>query len=244
MSNDKVEATFHGETDPYLIVSSSPFKAAVEAMAAHEKIHPRAPLDALLLVAWDHLPVAKAEVVAEEEKKTGYPAGVEWSRAWPDDTEADEAIAESETFLEALFEIASKYNIPVTNNEIRWQDGLFLRHVGDFIGDVQDAYARFPAVVAQNDEALSHVIDNAFIEYDAVAPTASPADHLYFTEGFARGFRYARKTGQIIPDREALATTLYVSDGYPEEQWSEELPDIAKTYYANADAVIKFLAGS
>lgn len=41
--------------DPYAIVESESFKNAVKAMADHEKLHPRAPLDALLLTAWPYL---------------------------------------------------------------------------------------------------------------------------------------------------------------------------------------------
>lgn len=62
----------------------------------------------------------------------------------PDDSEVDEAIASADTLTEALFEIAEKYGANVTNNEPRWQDGVYLREVGDFIGDVIQAVRRHP----------------------------------------------------------------------------------------------------
>ena len=58
---------------------------------------------------------------------------------WPDDADANEAIAEADSFEDALFEIAEKYGAKVTNNMPRWQNGVFLREVGEFIGDVKDA---------------------------------------------------------------------------------------------------------
>lgn len=57
----------------------------------------------------------------------------------PDDTEINATIAEEDSFAGALFEIAEKYGANVTNNEPRWQNGVFLREVGDFIADVLDA---------------------------------------------------------------------------------------------------------
>lgn len=71
---------------------------------------------------------------------TGY---VSPRETWPDDREADAAIADADTFTEALFEIASKYEVPVTNNLPRWQEGQFLREVGEFVGDIKRAVARF-----------------------------------------------------------------------------------------------------
>lgn len=61
----------------------------------------------------------------------------------PDDSEYDELIADSESIQEALAAIADKYGADVTNNEPRWQDGVYLRHLGDFMGDVLDAFKRF-----------------------------------------------------------------------------------------------------
>lgn len=43
--------------EPYRVVDSEWFKKAVEEMAQVEKLHPRAPLDALLLAACRHLPL-------------------------------------------------------------------------------------------------------------------------------------------------------------------------------------------
>jgi hypothetical protein len=124
--------------DPYSIVESEPFKNAVTAMAAHEKLHPRATLDALLLTALEHIPMEAPP------KPTGYPAGVDWSRPAPDDSEADEAIAEAGTLNEAIWEFMEKFDVPVTNNEVRWQDGQYLREAGNFIGEIRAIFARFP----------------------------------------------------------------------------------------------------
>lgn len=46
----------------------------------------------------------------------------------------------SEQLNEALFDIADKYEAAVTNNEPRIQNGQQLRHVGDFIGDIKEAF--------------------------------------------------------------------------------------------------------
>lgn len=67
------------------------------------------------------------------------PGVVSKRSSWPDDTDANEAIAEATSFEGALFEIAEKYGANVTNNMPRWQDGVFLREVGDFIGDIKEA---------------------------------------------------------------------------------------------------------
>ncbi|MEO3931353.1 hypothetical protein WMO79_00875 [Micrococcaceae bacterium Sec7.4] len=58
---------------------------------------------------------------------------------WPDDKETNEAIAAEDSFAGALFEIADKYGANVTNNYPRWQNGVFLREVGEFIADVTAA---------------------------------------------------------------------------------------------------------
>jgi len=67
----------------------------------------------------------------------------------PDDREWNELIQDSESIQEALMTIADKYGADVTNNEPRWQDGVYLRHLGDFMQDVLEAVNRFP------DEAIS-----------------------------------------------------------------------------------------
>jgi len=43
--------------NPHSVVSSEWFQAAVAAMAATEKLHPRAPLDSLLLSACAEIPL-------------------------------------------------------------------------------------------------------------------------------------------------------------------------------------------
>lgn len=57
----------------------------------------------------------------------------------PDDTVINGCIEEAECFADAMFEIAEKYGANVTNNMDRWQDGVFVRHVGEFIGDTKTA---------------------------------------------------------------------------------------------------------
>lgn len=71
---------------------------------------------------------------------TGY---VSPRETWPDDAEIDEAIAEAETLNEAMFEIAEKFDVPLTNSLPRWQEGRFVRQAGDFLEDVYDAFDRF-----------------------------------------------------------------------------------------------------
>lgn len=70
------------------------------------------------------------------------PGVVSPKESWPDDTDIDGVIAEAECFEEALFDIAEKYGANVTNNMQRWQDGVFLREVGGFIGDIKTAAAK------------------------------------------------------------------------------------------------------
>lgn len=220
--------------DVYEVTESKSFKAAVEAMAAEEKLHPRAPLDALLLVAWPLLPIEA------EAKPSGYPAGVEWGRAAPDDSEKDEEIEDADTLTEALWAISEKYDVPVTNNETRWQDGAYLREVGSFIGDIQKVYARFRPEPTPLDQDLTGVIDDAYLKFDAVAESASPADNEYFTEGFKNGVSYAQTVKPELPARETLAKTLYNSE-HPDYSWDDEPLEIQALYYSSAGAVLDLL---
>lgn len=49
----------------------------------------------------------------------------------------DDEDSQPESVAEALFEIANKYRVPVTNNECRvLPDGTWLPHVADFISDI------------------------------------------------------------------------------------------------------------
>jgi hypothetical protein len=68
-----------------------------------------------------------------------HPSVASPKETWPDDTDANEAIATEDSFAGALFEIAEKYGANVTNNYPRWQNGVFLREVGEFIADVTAA---------------------------------------------------------------------------------------------------------
>lgn len=78
--------------------------------------------------------------IPEHVGSTGY---VSPRETWPDDTDINEAIAEAETLREAMFEIAEKFEVPVSNNLPRWQEGRFVRHVGDFLEDIYVAFDRF-----------------------------------------------------------------------------------------------------
>lgn len=77
------------------------------------------------------------------EKHTGSTGYTSPRETWPDDGEADAAIAEAHSLTEAIWEIAEKYDVPVTNNYPRWQEGRFLREIGEFIGDMKTVIARF-----------------------------------------------------------------------------------------------------
>lgn len=57
----------------------------------------------------------------------------------PDDSDHDEAIHEATNFTEALWAISEKYDVPVTNNYPRWQEGQYLRLISDFIDEITAA---------------------------------------------------------------------------------------------------------
>lgn len=84
-------------------------------------------------------------------KHTGGAGNFSPRETWPDDSACDEAIAEAETFGLAIWEIAEKYDVPLTNNSVRWQEGVFVRHITDFIEDVRRVHLRF----APSDSAVS-----------------------------------------------------------------------------------------
>lgn len=54
----------------------------------------------------------------------------------PDDRKLYEELYAAESFNEAIFVLAELYDIPVTNNEERWQDGHFVREIGDLVDDI------------------------------------------------------------------------------------------------------------
>jgi len=62
---------------------------------------------------------------------------------WPDDSDVNSALADAESLPEAIFELIEKYEIPVTGNYPRWQDGQFIRHIGDFNSDFLAIADRF-----------------------------------------------------------------------------------------------------
>ena len=70
--------------------------------------------------------------------KSAHPGSCAPPGSHPDDTEINEAIADAETFGEAIWEIGDKYEIPLTNNMERWSEGRYIRHAGEFYQDVLD----------------------------------------------------------------------------------------------------------
>jgi hypothetical protein len=70
----------------------------------------------------------------------------------PDDSESDKMIAEAESFNEAVWEIAEKYGVPITNNYPRWQNGQFLRASGEFLAEIKKAAERFKVGAASEVE--------------------------------------------------------------------------------------------
>ena len=61
----------------------------------------------------------------------------------PDDSEINTDISNATSLMSALWLISEKYDINLTNNEPRWQDGVYLRHIADFLTDVVDAAVKF-----------------------------------------------------------------------------------------------------
>jgi hypothetical protein len=75
----------------------------------------------------------------------------------PDDTPFDEEFAENESFGEDVFTLASKYDVPVTNNAERWVNGQYLRHIGEFHHDIERMCQRWlvpEAVLAVKDGSI------------------------------------------------------------------------------------------
>ncbi len=54
---------------------------------------------------------------------------------WPDHSEENKDIRESEDFSEAINALADKFSIPLTGNCDRWQDGVFVYHITEFMND-------------------------------------------------------------------------------------------------------------
>lgn len=80
----------------------------------------------------------RAQVDSFTNKTVSTPANAD-----PDDTDADLAIEEAEDFLDAALELGDKWDVPYTNNYPRWQNGQFLRHMGDWLKDVRKVAKRY-----------------------------------------------------------------------------------------------------
>lgn len=65
--------------------------------------------------------------------------------------------SERNVFGDDLFELAEKYRIPLTNNTSRYQDGVFLLEVSDFIGDIR-------RLVQKHIEALASEVERDFVK--------------------------------------------------------------------------------
>jgi hypothetical protein len=94
----------------------------------------------------------------------------------PDDTEVDAEIAEATDLGDALFGIASKYLVAVTNNEPRWQDGVWLREMGEFIDDVKNVTGRFAVTAPGNTPASTTSQDVHALELTDEERLALPAE--------------------------------------------------------------------
>lgn len=90
--------------------------------------------------------------------------------AMPDDTEINQAIEEAESFNEAVCEIAEKYDVPVTGNMERWQDGVFVRHAAEFTNDLHRVADRFVGRQAWDRGYLAGRSDAYADVYDAANP--------------------------------------------------------------------------
>jgi hypothetical protein len=61
----------------------------------------------------------------------------------PDDSEINEDISNATSLANAIWLIADKYEVNLTNNEPRWQDGVYLREISEFMTDIIDAAVKF-----------------------------------------------------------------------------------------------------
>lgn len=65
-------------------------------------------------------------------------------------------------FNEMLWGIMGEYDVPVTNNETRWQDGRWLREAGAYLGHIKDAIRVSGAYVPQKQyENVERIKDDA-----------------------------------------------------------------------------------
>ena len=137
---------------------------------------------------WEFQQVIRAALVAAAGVAPVQPSST--VREAPDDSEADIAIADADNLAEALWAIAEKYEVPVTNNMPRWQDGSYLRHIGEFIGDIKKAAAAFPQPSSTVDEdKLAAVIGKVTDSWD------EPLDEVHDIPQIARAVAAWLKDG-------------------------------------------------
>lgn len=88
---------------------------------------------------------AELKVLRAQVASIGHvvPGAVALPDTRPDDSEYREELDDAESFSAAMFAIADLYGMNLTNNSERWQDGVFLREIGDFIGDVRSVAEKF-----------------------------------------------------------------------------------------------------
>lgn len=96
-------------------------------------------MDSYIMVAKSDL----ARLQAQVDSIGRHGPGMARPETWPDDTEINEDLREAESFADALGIIIEKYNIPVTNNYARWQDGEFIREAVEFMEDIAAIAKKF-----------------------------------------------------------------------------------------------------
>jgi hypothetical protein len=79
-----------------------------------------------------------ARLIAQVASLTA-PQGPAPREAAPDDFDFECYLNDAQDFGEAVAVLIDKYDIAVTNNEPRWQGGVYLRHMGDLMSDIIEA---------------------------------------------------------------------------------------------------------
>lgn len=80
------------------------------------------------------------------------------------DYEAASASDPEDEFGEMIWDVMGEYDVPVTNNEMRWQDGRWLREAGAFVGHIKDAVAKSGAFVTRREYDIVERIKDDAIE--------------------------------------------------------------------------------
>lgn len=94
--------------------------------------------------------LARLKTQLQSTKQETHPGIVSPRETWPDDSDSDEAITEASSLPEALWEIAEKYEVPLTNNLPRWQQGQFLRPAGGLHRGCTQGSRKIPQVTIRD----------------------------------------------------------------------------------------------